>query len=1057
MSTKTFIERPLLSIVISVLIVSVGIISLLSLPIEKYPDIAPPVVYVWASYPGASAEAVRKAVIAPLEEAINGVDHMTYMTSQASNGTASITIYFQQGSNADMAAVNVQNRVAQAQAQLPQEVTRTGVTTEKQQPGQLRSIGLVSTDDAYDEAFLSNYFYNHLRQAILRIQGVGKVEVFGAQYAMRIWLKPDVMAARHLVPSDITQVLEEQNCEASIGALGENSSNAYQYTLRYTGRKTSAQEFGDLVITSQQTGEELRLSDVADLELGLNDYTYSSTIDGHKGVMGMIRQTAGSNATEINLEIDRLLASVQRDLPKGVQIVTFDNTNDFLFASIHEVVLTLVIAIVLVLLIVYFFLQDARATLIPCVGIVVSLIGTFAFMQVAGFSINLLTLFALVLVIGTVVDDSIVVVEAVQARFESGYRDGRKAAVDAMGGLSSALLATSLVFMVVFVPVSFIGGTTGYFYKQFGLTMAVAVGISFVNAITLSSALCALLLRPAGDEGGLSARVRAVYDVCFHAMLGKYVRLAKSCIAHRRVVGAGIAGACVLLVVLMKAVPTGFIPGEDTGAIDVDVTAPAGYTQQQTGKILDRISKQIGQINAVQNVGSVVGFSFMGSGSNSGMCFVQLKPWDKRKGVAATDVLERINAILAQEREASTLAMMPSMIDGYGNGGGFEFSIVNKNATDIRTFSKVSEDFLARLNERPEIEQAYSGYDVNYPQYAVDVDAARCKKLGVSPASVLSELGAYMGSAYVSNLNLYNKVYQVDLQLRPEDRLDREQLDHIYMRSSQGEMLPVSQLITLKKELQPQVLNSFNMESSISVSGMLGQGYSSGEALKAIQEEADQHLPHGYGVEFSSISREESKSGGRVAVIFTISLFFVYLVMVALYESLFMPLAVILSVPVGLAGAFLFAQFFGVQNNIYLQVALIMLIGLLCKTAILLTEYATQCREAGMPIVQAALLSAKMRLRPILMTSLTMVFGMLPLMFATGVGANGSRTIGIGTVGGMLAGTLGLLVATPALFVVLQTVQEKFMPVKFKPTQDPLILQEMEMVAKPDKGERTNA
>ena len=1054
MTIKTFIDRPLLSTVISVVIVSVGIIALLTLPIEKYPDIAPPTVNVWASYPGASADAVRKTVVAPLEEAINGVDNMTYMTSQASNGSASVTIYFKQGTNADMAAVNVQNRVSQATAQLPSEVVRTGVSTEKQQPGQLRTIGLVSEDGTFDEAFLSNYFYNNIRPAALRIQGVGKVEVFGSQYALRIWLKPEVMAERGLVPSDITQVLDEQNIEASIGAVGENSDNVYQYALRYTGRKLSVEDFENLVVTSHANGCELRLKDVATVELGLADYNFSTHINGKSGVMGMISQTAGSNATKINMEIDKLLDEVQQSLPSGIKIVTFDNTNDFLFASIHEVVLTLFIAMLLVLVVVYFFLQDFRATLIPCIGIIVSLVGTFAFMKIAGFSINLLTLFALVLVIGTVVDDSIVVVEAVKARFDAGYRNAHQAAIDAMGGLTSALFTTSLVFMAIFIPVSFMGGTTGIFYKQFGLTMAVAVGISFVNAVSLSAALCALLLRPAGNgRMSLSMRIKKAYDASFHALLNKYTKTVKLFIHRRWLVGTCIAAASLALVALMKLVPTGFVPDEDTGAIYVDATAPAGYTQQKTEKIMKRISSQLEHIDGVQDVGSVVGFSFSGSGSNAGMCMVQLKPWGERKGRSADDVLEDINNALASEHEGTTMTMTPSMIDGYGNGGGFEFSIKDENGTDISQFFNVSEDFITKLNQQPEIQQAYSGYDINYPQYAVDVDASRCKKKNVSPASVLNELSAYMGSSYISNLNLYNKVYQVTMQLRPEDRQQLEQLKRIFVRSTTGQMMPISQFLTLRKEYRPQTINAFNMQQSIGIMGMVADGYSSGDALRAIKEVASQHLPAGYSVEFSGISREEESTGSNVLIIFAISVFFMYLVMVALYESLFIPMAVILSVPFGLLGSFVFASIWGVENNIYFQVGLIMLIGILCKTSILLTEYATQCREAGMSMKQAAFFSAKMRLRPILMTSLTMIFGMIPLMSATGVGANGSRTIGVGTVGGMLFGTMGLLFVTPTLFIIFQTLQELFKPIKeFKQTDDPLILHEIEVIREHKKN-----
>ena len=933
-------------------------------------------------------------------------------------------------------------------------MVRTGVSTEKQQPGQLRTIGLVSEDGTFDEAFLSNYFYNNIRPAVLRIQGVGKVEVFGSQYALRIWLKPEVMAERGLVPSDITQVLDEQNIEASIGAVGENSDNVYQYALRYTGRKLSVEDFENLVVTSHANGCELRLKDVATVELGLADYNFSTHINGKSGVMGMISQTAGSNATKINMEIDKLLDEVQQSLPSGIKIVTFDNTNDFLFASIHEVVLTLFIAMLLVLVVVYFFLQDFRATLIPCIGIIVSLVGTFAFMKIAGFSINLLTLFALVLVIGTVVDDSIVVVEAVKARFDAGYRNAHQAAIDAMGGLTSALFTTSLVFMAIFIPVSFMGGTTGIFYKQFGLTMAVAVGISFVNAVSLSAALCALLLRPA-DNGrmSLSMRIKKAYDASFHALLNKYTKTVKLFIHRRWLLGTCIAAASLALVALMKLVPTGFVPDEDTGAIYVDATAPAGYTQQKTEKIMKRISSQLEHIDGVQDVGSVVGFSFSGSGSNAGMCMVQLKPWGERKGRSADDVLEDINNALASEHEATTMTMTPSMIDGYGNGGGFEFSIKDENGTDISQFFNVSEDFITKLNQQPEIQQAYSGYDINYPQYAVDVDASRCKKKNVSPASVLNELSAYMGSSYISNLNLYNKVYQVTMQLRPEDRQQLEQLKRIFVRSTTGQMIPISQFLTLRKEYRPQTINAFNMQQSIGIMGMVADGYSSGDALRAIKEVASQHLPAGYSVEFSGISREEESTGSNVLIIFAISVFFMYLVMVALYESLFIPMAVILSVPFGLLGSFVFASIWGVENNIYFQVGLSMRIGILCKTSILLTEYATQCREAGMSMKQAAFFSAKMRLRPILMTSLTMIFGMIPLMSATGVGANGSRAIGVGTVGGMLFGTMGLLFVTPTLFIIFQTLQELFKPIKeFKQTDDPLILHEIEVIREHKKN-----
>ena len=1045
MKIKTFIDRPLLSIVISVMIVALGTIALSRLPIEKYPDIAPPTVNVWASYPGASAEAVQKSVLAPLEQAINGVDNMTYMKSTASNGSASINIFFKQGTNADMAAVNVQNRVVQAQAMLPAEVTKTGVTVEKQQPGQLRILGLESPGGTYDENFLSNYFFNNLRPAILRIQGVGKVEVWGGQYALRIWLKPDAMARYGVVPSDITTVLEEQNVEASVGSIGENTKNTYQYTLRYTGRKQDVKEFEDLILRSNKTGEELRLKDVADLELGQNDYAYSNRINGHPGVMGSISQVSGSNATRINQDIDKLIEEVEQQLPKDVRIVTFDNTNDFLFASIHEVVMTLIIAIVLVLVVVFLFVQDIRATIIPALGIVVSLIGTFAFMAVAGFSINMLTLFALVLVIGTVVDDSIVVVEAVQARFDTGYRSQYKATVDAMGGLTAALFTTTLVFMVIFIPVSFMSGTSGIFYKQFGLTMAVSVGISLIVAMTLAPALCALILRPRDiEKRNFSQRVHEAYMASFNALLGRYTRVAMQFIRRKWLAVGSIAGAIALTAILLKTVPTGFVPDEDMGSLMINMNTPPGYTLEKSQEVMVRSTERIQQLPEIESVGSVVGLG----GSNTGMAMVQLKPWAERSGMEHSSwaVSEQVNAILADEHEAQSMAMSPGMIDGYGNSGGFEFSVTNKNDADIRTFFDVTQQFIAKLSERPEVSDLYSSFSIDYPQFRVDVDAARCKKMGVSPASVLSELGAYMGSSYISNFNKYNMVYNVTMQLRPGERADMQALDRIFVRSDEGQMLPVSQFVTLTKEYMPQSLSRFNMISSIDVSGSVAPGSSTGKAIQAVRELAQKELPVGYGIEFSGITREESQSGSNVLIIFVVCIFFVYLIMVALYESMFIPLAVILGVPFGLAGALLFAQLFGVENNIYLQIGLIMLIGLLCKTAILLTEYATQCRQAGMSLKQSAFFAAKMRLRPILMTSLTMIFGMLPLMFATGAGANGSRTVGVGTVGGMLLGTLGLLFVVPSLFVLFQSLQERFKPITFRKSDDPLIIEEMKKI-----------
>ena len=1029
MTVKTFISRPLLSLVISVFIVLLGVISLLSLPVERYPDIAPPAIYVWASYPGASAETVHKSVVMQLEEAINGVEGMTYMTSSASNGSASITIYFEQGANADMAAVNVQNRVIQAQAQLPAEVLQTGVATEKRQPGQLRIIALESPNGTYDENFLSNYFYNNLRPALLRIKGVGKVEVWGAQYALRIWLKPDVMARHKLMPSDISAVLAEQNIEASVGSLGSNSDNVFQYMLRYTGRKTEVSEFENLVIASLPTGEELLLKDVADVELGQSDYDDINSINGHPGVMGSVSQMAGSNATKINLEIDKLLAETEKSLPKDVKIVTFDNTNDFLFASIREVILTLVIAIVLVLVVVLFFLQDFRATLIPAVGIIVSLVGTFAFMKVAGFSVNLLTLFALVLVIGTVVDDSIVVVEAVKANLDEGCTSARQASEGAMNGLSVTLFTTTLVFMVIFIPVAFVGGTTGIFFKQFGLTMAVAVGISLINALTLSPALCALMLKPSSCRGEssfaptktVSDRIRNAYDVTFNTLLKHYVNMVRWLLGRKWLTLGSVAVTLLLFGILFKVVPTGFIPNEDMGTLFVDLTPPSGYTANKTFNLMNRNCDKIRELPEVQDVGGGVG---VGAGAN---IFVQLKPWKERRGKthSSSAIMEKIDAILSHETEAQSFVSEPGMVEGYGGNGGFEFSVQGRNGQDAKTLHDVTTRFIEKLSEHSEIGEVYSSYDVNYPQYRVDLDVARCKKMGVAPSTVLNEMGAYLGGDYISNFNKYNKVYQVDLQLRPSDRNRPESLASLFVRSESGEMMPVNQFVTLTKEYMPQSINSFNMFPSIDVSGSVAEGSSSGRAIKAIQETAAKELPVGYSIEFGGITREESQTSGRVIFIFLICIVFAYLVMVALYESLFIPLAVMLSVPFGLAGSLLFAKLFGVENNIYMQIGMVMLVGLLSKTAILLTEYASQARREGLTLADAALSSAKVRLRPILMTSLTMIIGMLPLMFASGVGANGSRTIGVCVVGGMLFGTLGLLLTVPTLFIIFQKIQEK--------------------------------
>ena len=1052
MNIRTFIDRPLLSSVISIFIVIIGLISLASLPVEKYPDIAPPTISVSASYPGASSETILRSVVAPLEESINGVENMIYMTSSASNnGTAWIQVYFKQGTNTDMAAVNVQNRVAQANGLLPSEVTRIGVTTEKQQPGILRTLTVGSPNNTYDEIFLSNYFINTLRPELLRIAGVGKVEIYGGTYSLRIWLNPEVMAQHSLVPSDITQVLNEQNIEAAVGSIGESADNVFQYTLRYSGRKSEVSDFENMIIRTLKSGEELKLKDVARVELGLDQYSYSTGVNGSAGVTGVVSQIAGSNATTINVEIDKLLARIETTLPQDVKVITMENTNDFLYASIKEVVITLVLAILLVLLVVYVFLQDFRATLIPTVGILVSLIGTFAFISFAGFSLNLLTLFALVLVIGTVVDNSIVVVEAVQSRFDAGYKSAYTATVDAMSGLTAALFTTTLVFMVIFIPVSFISGTSGVFYQQFGLTMAVSVGISFISALTLSPALCAIILKPNPEDGEgnpFARRVRTAYNTSYNVLLKRYTGVAMIFIRKQWLVWSSVGLTVALLLFFMSTTKTGFVPDEDTGTVYVDISAPAGYSLAQTDKVVKEVLEAVSAIPAIETISNVGGFGLIsGGGSNMGTLFIQLKHWDDRKGAenSVNAVIGEIYQRTANIKSAQIYALAPGMIPGYGNGG-FEFSVQNRNDADIEAFYNVTQNYLAKLRERPEIGAAFSSYNINYPQFVVDVDVSRCKQMGVSPATVLSELGAYYGGAYVSNFNKYSKVYRVMIQADPKYRDSEQSINNIFIRIG-DEMAPINQFVTIKKEYSPLSINRFNMYKNIPVNGNYAAGYSSGDAINAIKEVAATELPVGYGIDFAGIAREQSQGGNNTAIVFLICILFVYLVMVGLYESLFIPFAVILSVPFGLMGSFMFAKLFGVENNIYLQVGLIMLIGLLAKTAILLTEYATQCRGAGMSLKQSAIFAAKTRMRPILMTSLTMVFGMLPLVFASGVGANGSRTIGVGTVGGMLVGTLALLFVVPALFIFFQSLQEKFKPITFTEPTDPLIINEMKVIA----------
>lgn len=1039
MKLRTFIDRPILACVISVLILMLGLISLFNLPMEQYPDIAPPTVMVSTSYTGANAETVQKSVIVPLEEAINGVENMTYMTSTSTNnGSGSITVYFKQGTDPDMATINTKNRVSEAEGLLPAEVTKVGVTVEKRQNSTLKILTLYSPDNSYDQTFINNYFKINIEPRLSRITGVGNVNVMGGDYAMRIWLNPQVMAQYSLVPDDVISALGDQNVEAATGTLGEDSENTYQYTLKYRGRYETSEEFGNIVIKSLANGEVLRLKDIAKVELGAQSYAYNSEINGHPGATCMVSQTAGSNANEIIQEIDKLTEEISKELPKGLVLSDLMSTKDFLDASIHEVVKTLIEAILLVILVVYVFLQSVRSTIIPAVSIIVSLIGTFAFLYLAGFSLNLLTLFALVLVIGTVVDDAIVVVEAVQAKFDEGERSPYKATTGAMDGIAAAIVTTSLVFMAVFIPSSFMGGTSGTFYMQFGLTMAVAVGISAINALTLSPALCALIMTPhidttTGQKLSFSTRFHHAFEASFNRLILRYKNGVKWFFRRKWVVGTALVASMALLAVLMKTTKIGLVPDEDMGCIFMNVTTPPGSSLSQTIKAMSEVENSIKDIPQIMSYSNVSGYSMMGGQAPSGgMLIIRLKPWEERP-----EKKDEINAVIAEIykrtaniKSAKLFVFAQPTIMGYGMGSGFELYVQDRAGGDINTLQKYTTDFIAALNQRPEIQMAYTSFDTKFPQYTVEVDAARCQRAGITTTDVLSVLSGFIGGNYSSNLNRFSKLYRVMVQADKVYRLDKDALNNMFVRTSSGEMAPIGQFVTLTKVYGTETLTRFNLYNSIQVNGLPADGYSTGEAIAAIEEVAKQTLPVGYGYEFGGITREEAGSGSNTIIIFAICIIFVFLILCALYESIFVPLAVMLSVPFGLMGSFLFAKMWGLENNIYMQTGLIMLIGLLAKTAILLTEYASARRRQGMTIAQAAVSAAGVRLRPILMTALTMIIGLLPLVFASGAGANGNISLGVGTVGGMIVGTLALLFVVPTLFIVFQTLQEKLMPAR---------------------------
>lgn len=1053
MNLKTFINRPVLSTVISIFIVILGCIGLYSLPVEQYPDIAPPTVMVSTSYTGANAQTVMNSVIEPLEESINGAKNMTYMTSSAtSNGSASITIYFKQGYDPDMAAIDVQNRVSQAQNLLPSEVTKVGVTTRKRQTSMLLGVTVSDTTGQYSNEFIDNYMAINMIPEFKRVNGVGDAMHMGADYSMRIWLKPDVMAQYGLQPSDITAALSDQNIEAAPGSLGEQGNQSFEYTLRYKGRLEEASEFEEIIVRTNSDGSILRLKDVAKVELGRLSYGFSNLINGHKGTTCIIFQSPGSNASATINSLLAKLDEMKKDLPKGLIFTVPLNNNTFLDASIAEVEKTLIEAFILVFFVVYIFLQDLRSTIIPSVAIPVALVGTFACIYLIGFSLNLLTLSALVLAIAIVVDDAIVVVEAVHAKLDEGYHSARQASIDAMSEIGSAIISITLVMMLVFIPVSFMPGTEGTFYKQFGLTMAFAIGISAINALTLSPALCAIFLKPHTNETekqkrSFVSRFHNGFNAGYNKLLGGYRKVVSQFIKAKWLNLGIVAAAVAVLVMLMNSTATGFVPNEDTGTIMGAVSMPPATSQERTQKVLDSVDAILAKIPAIESRTVIQGYSFMGGeGNNYGSMIIKLKDWDKRSKEESADNIVKMlyGATMSNIKDGTVMFFQPPMISGYGASNGLELQLQDRTGGDINKFFQIEQQFVAELSKRPEIQMAFSSFNPSYPQYMVEVDEAKCAKAGVGTSGVLTVLQGYYGGMYISNFNRFGKLYRVMMQATPEARVSPETLNQIKVRTASG-MAPITDFLTLTRTYGPSSLSRFNLYSSITVNITVSPQYTSGDAIKAIQEVSEHSLPQGYAYEFSGLGREEaSASPYSTAIIFGLCLLFVYLILSAQYESYVLPWAVILSIPFGLLGTFVFAKIFGIANNIYLKIALIMLIGLLAKNAILIIQFALGRRQTGLSIVGAAVEAAAARLRPILMTSIAMIVGLLPLMFANGVGANGNRALGTGAVGGMLIGMILQVLVVPALFVLFETIQEKLKPIKWHDTDNTAIEREIE-------------
>ena len=1054
MKLDKFINRPVLSTVISILIVILGVIGLATLPVTQYPDIAPPTVSVRASYTGANAQTVLNSVVAPLEDQINGVENMMYIQSSASNnGSADISVYFNQGTDPDMAAVNVQNRVSMAQGLLPAEVTKVGVTTQKRQNSMLLIFSLYDAEDKYNIEFIENYAKINLIPEVQRVKGVGDANVMGQDYSMRIWLKPDVMAQYNLVPSDISGVLAEQNIEAAPGQFGERGNQTFQYTIRYKGRLQQTEEFEDIVIKALPNGEVLRLGDVARIELGRLAYTFNNTVNGHKAVTCIVFQMAGTNATETINNLLDVISKAEESLPAGLKINVAQNANDFLYASIHEVIKTLIEAFILVFIVVYVFLQDMRSTLIPAIAIPVALIATFFVLKLIGFSVNLLTLSAMVLAIAIVVDDAIVVVEGVHAKLDQGYKSSREASIDAMSELGGALVSITLVMMSVFIPVSFMGGTAGTFYRQFGITMAISIAFSALNALTLSPALCAIFLKPHDSEHkpkkmNMVDRFHASFNAAYDSLLKSYKKRVVFFI-HKKWLSMGlVAASIVLLMFFMKITPTGMVPNEDTGTIMGAVTLPPGTSQERAMEVLAKVDSLVAAEPAVESRTIISGYSFIGGqGPSYGSVIIKLKDWEERSMMQNSDIIYATLFMRAQKviKDAQVLFFAPPMIPGYSVSSDIELNMQDKTGGSLDHFFEVVNNYRTALEARPEINSARTTFNPSFPQYQLDIDAAACKKAGISPSDILSTMQGYFGGLYASNFNRFGKMYRVMIQAEPDATKNMESLNRIKVRSG-NEMAPITQFVSMKKVYGPDIINRFNLYTSMKVMVAPASGYTSGQALQAIAEVAKENLPTGFGYELGGMAREEaSTSGSTTGLIFVLCFVFVYLLLSAQYESYILPLAVLLSVPFGLMGSFIFVNGFSalgsipalkmiigsMSNDIYMQIALIMLMGLLAKNAILIVEFALDRRKQGMSISWAAVLGAAARLRPILMTSLAMIVGLLPLMFAFGVGAHGNRTLGSSAIGGMLIGMILQIFIVPVLFVIFQWLQEKVKPMEW--------------------------